>query len=337
MSQMPAFSRGGEAAEKQSKSASSFDKVPFLALEDGESTVIRWVTDVTEWISVHQYGFLPTKPAPAGWNGNWPKKMPAISRRSRNDAGELVFPWLADNDFVAEHMRDEKGAPYKAYSRTWAFVCIREEVRENGKLLGYRDKTREHSYEKDGVTVTETVKDIQIANLGWKNFFVHFKGQADYFGTLLDRDYVVVRKGAGQNDTTYQVIALEPIVLDPATCQKLGVPEGSRYDLRIPQIGALYQPTTTLEELIMERVSDDYYAKFFDTRVTYTPKASEQSAASAPQGNVPSPEQQVRPNTESDPAAMEALKNRVMGYAAPPQPEVPVPSESPSDAPRAFI
>lgn len=333
MSNVPAFTRGGDAAEHQSKTASSYDRVPFLSMKDGESVIVRFLTDEKDWISVHQFGFLPTKPAPADWTGKWPSKMPAVSRQSRNDSGDLVFPWLAEDDFISQFMRDEKGQPYKASSRTWAFVCVREEVREGGRLLGYRDKMREHSYEKDGVTITEKVKDIQVANYGWKNFFSIFKGQSDYFGTVLDRDYRITRKGSGANDTSYLVIALDPVSLDDATCDRLGVPHGSHYDLQIPQIAALYKPTTELGDLIMERCSDEYYGRFFDTRVTAPARPNSASAQTAPA------EQQARQETDVQQSTLDALTSRVLGYAAPAQ-GAAAPQDAPAVenvAPKAFI
>lgn len=120
------------------------------------------------YFSVDQYAFLPTKAAPEGWTGGWPKHMSAVSRADVNDRGEKTFAPLGyTDDFIAEHMVDDKGKPHRPSKRVWAYVCIREEVTEGGKIVGFRDKTREASYEKeDGTVVTEIVKDIRIANLG---------------------------------------------------------------------------------------------------------------------------------------------------------------------------
>jgi hypothetical protein len=333
---MPSFRRGGDAAEAALKTGGNFSREVFFGIEDGETAVIRWLTDEPEWISVDMYGFLPTKPAPADWTGNWPKSMPVVSRQSRNADKELVFPWLADNDFIRDHMIDPKtNKPYSPSSRTWAYCCVREEVRnDQGQLLGYRDKMRDNTYEKDGETVTEKVKDIQILNLGFKTFFSIFNGYAKHFKTLLDRDYIVTRKGSGIKDTSYTAIPLDPIRLDDATCQQLGIPAGSNYDLRIPAIAALYHPEATLEELIMNRVSDEYMARFFDTRVTAPSNAKAGASSAAGAAQAAPAAQQVRPSTDVDPAKMAALTDRVLGFAAP---AAPTAEPAVGGAPQAFI
>lgn len=307
MSTIPAlsFSRGGDAAEAGMKTGGSFSREVFFQLEDGEGCYIRFITDEPQWISVDQYAFLPTKPAPDGWTGGWPKHMSAVSRADKNDQGDFTFAPLGyTDDFIADHMRDDKGKPYRPSKRVWAYVCVREEVTENGKIVGFRDKTREVSYEKeDGTVVTEVVKDIRIANLGWGNFFEPIKGFGQKFGTLLNRDIWVKRKGSTMKDTTYEIVPMDPT---------------PGWDLRDPATAAQYPIEKSLEELIVYRTSDDYYGRFFDTRVKYVPegKAAKGSAAQAPAQAAPVA-QQARPNTEVDESRVASLTSRVMGYAAP--------------------
>lgn len=304
MSNAPAlsFTRGGDAIEEGMKSA-TFNREVFFSLEDGEGCYIRFITDVSQWISVDQYTFLPTKPAPEGWTGGWPKHMSAVSRADKNDQGEFTFAPLGyKDDFIAEFVRDSTGKPYKPSKRVWAYVCMREEVTENGRIVGFRDKTREVSFEKDdGTSVTEVVKDIRICNLGWKNFFQPIKGFGTKFGTVLNRDIWVKRKGSGQNDTTYEVVPMDP------------TPD---WDLRQPQIAAQYPLDKPLEELVVYRTSDDYYARFFDTRVNYTPE--QRGGKGATVAPTPPAAQQVRPNTEVDESRVASLTSRVMGYATEP-------------------
>lgn len=290
----PSFRRGGDAAEEAAKSGGNFSRDTFFALEDGEGVYVRFVTDEPDWISVDQYSFLPTKPAPAGWKGNWPKHMSAVSR------SDEAFTGMFADDYAKEFMRDREGKPFKPSSRTWAYVCLREEVKEDGRIVGFRDKTREISYEKDGKTVTEVVKDIRIVNLGWKNFFAPIKGYAKHYGTLLDRDIYIKRKGSGQNDTTYETVPMDPT---------------PSWDLRNPEVAAQYKPERPLEEVVTERASDDYYRRFFDHRFTVEidDKGGER-AAEAPGAPVA---QQTRPATDVDQSRVASLADRVMNYAAP--------------------
>ena len=298
----PAFSRGGDAAEAGMKSA-SFSREVFLSLEDGEACYLRFLADGPDWISVDQYGFLPTKPQPEGWSGGWPKHMSAVSRADVNDRGEKTFAaFNYADDFIADFMRDKDNKPYKASKRCWAYVCMREEVVENGRIVGFRDKTREVSFEKDdGTTVTEIVKDIRICNLGWKNFFAPVNGFAKKFGTILNRDIWVKRKGSGQNDTTYEVVPMDP------------TPD---WDLRNPEVAAAYPVEKPLDELVVYRTSDDYYARFFDTRVKYVPEG--RGGTTAPSTPTPPAAQQARPETEVSDDRVSSLASRVMGYAVAP-------------------
>ena len=59
----------------------------------------------------------------------------------------------------------------------------------------------------------EMLKDKvnSLLNQGRKNYFSIIEGFAGRYGTLLDRDYYVLRKGAGQSDTSYQIAPLDPI------------------------------------------------------------------------------------------------------------------------------
>lgn len=305
----PSFRRGGDAAEEAAKSGGTFNRDVFFSLEDGEAVYVRFVTDEPDWISVDQYSFLPTKPQPAGWKGNWPKNMSAVSR------SDDAFAGMFSDDYVKEFMRDRDGKPYKPGSRTWAYVCLREAVVENGKIVGFRDKTREHSYEKDGKTVTEVIKDIRIANLGWKNFFAPIKGYAKHYGTLLDRDIYIKRKGSGQNDTTYETVPMDPT---------------PSWDLRSPEIAAQYVPERPLEDVVVERASDDFYHRFFDHR--FTVEIDEQGGQQvAPAAGGAPVSQQAKPSNDADEAKLASLTERVMGYTT--TPAAPAPAPAPAAAP----
>jgi hypothetical protein len=110
-----------------------------------------------------------------------------------------------------------------------------------------------------------------VINLGHRNFFGTIEGYATRNQTILDRDFVVTRKGA-TTDTIYNLIGLDAIPVDET---------GRIFDLRDPEFMKKYLPTaevegsakasdTVLVPIIADRMSDEYYAKFFDTRVTFT-------------------------------------------------------------------
>jgi len=298
----PSFRRGGDAAEEANK-FTSFNREKFFSLADGDSCYVRFVTDENEWITVDQYAFLPTKPAPADFSGTWPKSMPAVSR------SDPAFANVYSNDYVAEFMRDEKGVPYKTTARSWAYACMREQVIENGRVSGYRDKTREVSFERDGKTVTETIKDIVIINMGWKNFFSPLKGFARAYGTVVDRDYWIERRGSGVS-TTYSIVPMDAI---------------PGYDLRDPEVAKLYPIGQPLEDLVISRSNDEYYARFFDHRVSAPAQNNSNGAApqAAPAPTQAGPPQALpqQPTNDIDQSRLRALQDRVMGYAPPAAPQ----------------
>jgi hypothetical protein len=85
------FRRGGTAAEQAEKDAnvsSSGRRGPdFFGLkEDGDSTVLRLLTDHDDWIWVNQHSFVKTKPGPKDAE-KWPKSMTSVCRYDKAFAG----------------------------------------------------------------------------------------------------------------------------------------------------------------------------------------------------------------------------------------------------------
>lgn len=94
-------------------------------------------------------------------------------------------------------------------------------------------------------------------------------------------------------DTTYEIVPMDPT---------------PGWDLRDPATAAQYPIEKSLEELIVYRTSDDYYGRFFDTRVKYVPeqRGAKGVAAQAPAQTAPVA-QQARPNTEVDESRVPGL------------------------------
>lgn len=309
----PNFRKGAEAIEEAAKAANrGFQKEHYFGLEDQESCIIRFIDDEPDWINVGQYNFVPTKPAPLGADGKpvekWPKMMSAVARC------DPAFEGIFDDDYIAENIINPKTKKlFKPTPRTWARACLREEVKEDGKVVGYRDKTREVEVTRkgdDGKETTEVIKEkaIVIVNMATKNFFGLLIGFAQRYGTILDRDYYIKRKG-DDKDTVYEIVPLDPI----------------GYDLRDPEVAKKYE-YTSLEDIVMERASDEYYGRFFDPSwVDPKADAAEESSEGAPV------EQQAKPNVEPDADKMAALKERITGYGADDAPSEPEAPSAPSE------
>jgi hypothetical protein len=299
----PSFRRGIDASAEASKRA-SFDKAHFFSLKDGERAILRFMTDYLDWVVVDVHQFVHTRPGPEGAK-NWPKTMTAVCRR------DPAFEGIYSDCYICDHMRQpegkNKGKPYARTARTYALACEREEVVENGQLLGYRDKTREvQKTDKDGQPDGPAVieKSIVIVQAAHSNFFGALEAMVrDAYHTAIDRDYVIFRRGS-ELDTKYSFAPLDP--LDTVVKKADGTEEKVRLDLRDPRIAERYQSSIDLEEYVTNLASDEHYERFFDVRV---PLVDSRSASSegAPV------EQQAKPSTD-DPAVMQSIVDRVRGY-----------------------
>lgn len=301
------FRKGAEAAKEAVKSAGNFAKTNFFGLGDGETAILRFLTDADDWITVDQHQMVPTKGKPADYpkDARWPEKMGCVCRKDPAfDFGEC---------YVCENLVDGKKVK-KPGARQWALACLREEVMEGGKVVGYRDKTREVVIpEKDGQPEKKvTEKAIVVVNMAYKNFFSILEGFAGRYGTILDRDYWIKRSG-DDTSTTYQVVPIDPIQTQDGI-----------FDLREPQFMARYEHNLDLGEIISERASDEFYAKFFDPRFT----VEDGKIIKAGDASAPAPE---APESDVDPDRMEALASRVKGYGGAAASESPKADESPKE------
>lgn len=310
------FRRGTDEAAAASK-FTAFQRTQFFSLGDGESSILRFITDanpvevdgklVGGWITVQQHQMIPTKGAPADYKGDkWPEKMGATCRNDK------AFRATYGDCYICAHLVD--GTKIKKPSgRSWAWACLREEVRENGKLMGYKDKTREVSRKKEGSEEQETVieKDVVVVNLGWKNFFSIVEGYEGHYGTVLDRDFVIKRKGDGM-DTTYSVIPLDPIGLDlrdPEALKKYGFESVKDADDK-------------LIEVIAERASDEFYARFFDRTKTVTSDEKVVESGEAP----------AKVDNDVEAEKLAALRDRVKGVVSGAVAAPAAPVEAPTEA-----
>lgn len=305
-----AFRKGAEEADKASQFA-SFARTHFLKIDDGKSAILRFLTDAPGWIVVDMHQNIPTKPKPSDYKGeNWPTAMPAVCRYDKNN-GVRTFPDL-DGCFICDVLTKQNSKIKKPTGRVWALAVIREAVigdgsdelggpAMQGKTLGYRDATRTvKKTDAEGKPTDEEVEEkaIIVVNQGNKNFFSPLSGFANFHGTVLDRDYVVQRKGTG-TATDYNLINLEPITL----------PDGRPFDLRDPKLFEERYGMTPdaanamLEDIVSQRASDDYYGQWFDPS-----KSSSSGTAAASANNVPDQ------SGEPDEDAMQALKDRIEGY-----------------------
>ena len=269
---------------------------------------------------INENGTLPR--GDKGHFVKWPEKMGSVCRK--DVAFDYKGPDGKPECFVCDRIVDGKKVK-KPSARNWALACLREEVRENGQVVGFRDMTREVKITRDGKEETITEKKIVVVNMGYKNFFSILQGFAGRYGTLLDRDYYIKREGS-DTDTIYVIVPNDPIVID-----------GEVFDLREKKFMDRYKHDLNLEEIISERASDEFYAKFFDTRYTVVeekdgdkhvgykvvPVDGAEAQAAAEANPAPAAESGV------DPERMKSLADRVKKYGG------DSPAETPAEAPAA--
>jgi hypothetical protein len=248
-----AIARGGQAAEQMQQensfSGSKFEKVNWFKLGDRESMFVRFLDDHSEWLTVLQHPFAPTRPVPEEWTPEqkkgWPTSFSPVCRKTKQFV--QFFPdgcWICDGMHQIRPNDRAKDSKYHPQVRLWARGVQREEVRvteENqaqypdqvtagnqhiypgeeigatvlrplGTVLGYRDIEDEvDELDSDNKPTGKKIvkKRIIVFNMAWKNFFGPLQGYADVYTTVLDRDYRLTRKGKDK-DTDYDIVPLNP-------------------------------------------------------------------------------------------------------------------------------
>jgi hypothetical protein len=266
------FRRGGTAAEQAEKEASVSSngrRGPdyFGLKDDGDSAVVRLLTDHDDWIWVNQHSFVPTKPGPKDAE-KWPKNMTSVCRYDKAFGGHYADCYIDD-----AKLKNSFGKVASARPRVWALAVEREIVRGDGSealggpakqgvVVGIRDKIDEvDELGADGKPTGTKLQypRIVVINQPMKGFFSHFKALHGLYGTVVDRDFSITRSGTG-TDTEYKIVPIDPIA-DPATGQNLikpGTPIWEKY------LQAVAEREISLEGIVADKASDEYYARFFD-------------------------------------------------------------------------
>lgn len=287
-----AIAQGADQAEQMvqdNRPGGSFEKTDWFGLEDKETMILRFLHDHDEWYSVMQHVFTATRPAPPDYPADrtWPKQMGAVCRKTKQFA-----PFFPDGCYICDHMHEVRPNPKTKNKkwfpavRLWAIAVVREEVRATnaaeaerygvgvGQVAGYRDAEIESDeIGEDGKPTGNKVmkKRTVVVNMAWKNFYSPLQGYANVYGTVLDRDYHITRKGSG-TDTDYMIVPMNPItrsdgtVLDLRTTMEV---VGGKETGRTRKQAYLEDFSPDPIQLIEDRLSDDLFDKFFDDRHAY--------------------------------------------------------------------
>jgi hypothetical protein len=310
------FRRGGTAAEQAEKEAnvsSGGRRGPdyFSLKEDGDQTVIRLLTDHDDWIYVDQHSFVPTKPGPKDAE-KWPKSMTSVCRYDNAFGGHYGDCYVCD-----AKIKNGFGKLASPRVRVWALAIERELVRgdgteslggpaKQGVVIGVRDKIDEvDEFGEDGKPTGNKLQfpRILVINQPMKGFFSHFKALHGLYGTVSDRDFQVTRSGV-KTDTEYKIAPIDPI---PDV--RPGTPAWEKY------LQAVAEREVSLEGIVADKASDEYYARFFDPSKSVDKEGNVTAAAAAAGGMVNLPA-----DTASGPANIsDDLRSRIQMLGTPQQ------------------
>ncbi|MEV7675161.1 hypothetical protein [Streptomyces sp. NPDC088752] len=264
------FRRGGTAAEEAEKESNANSGhrgrgADYFSLKnDGDSTVVRLLTDHDDWIYVEQHSFVPTKPGPKDAE-KWPKAMTSVCRRDEAFAGHYGDCYICDNK-----IKNSFGKVASSRIRVWALAVERELVRGDGSeelggpskkgvLVGVRDKIDEiDELDAQGKATGNKLSfpRILVINQPMKGFFANLKALHSLYGSVCGRDFSITRDGEG-TDTNYKIVSIDPI---PDL-----VPGTPLWDLYLQ---AVAEREISLEAIVADKASDEYYARFFDPTKT---------------------------------------------------------------------
>jgi hypothetical protein len=313
------FGAGGATEMKEEAELSPFARTVRLndvLKDEGDTCFLRFIHDheansayphIEAWLTIRQHGGVPTRPKP-DWiddDKGWPPRMGVVCRHHRAKGvkgAPPLYSIMPDSEieecYPCDRMKNKEGKSFRATPRGWAIAVLREEVVEDGEIIGYADKTR--VVDRDGKEVEE--KAFVICNMGWNNFFTHLKNYGEHYGTVLDRDYKITRTGKDK-DTKYGIIPVDPL---PA-------PKGSEFkhfDLRDPVVFERYADCPyDLDEEIMAQAEWNWHRRWFDP--SYTPPKRDADEKGAPAA------EQTKPKNDAEEADVGAMASRIKGYTSP--------------------
>jgi hypothetical protein len=327
---------------------------------------------LTGWLLTKDH-YAKTKAAPRDKpdGSTWPESFSAVCRRS--PVGADNHPAYT-NCYICDNILNERGKPEIPSVNMWASAVLREQVVGTQELVDEGRIAPEQIGQKlildqgdwvdeidtSGTTTGRKVwhRRYVIVNMSLANFFSPLNALADFHGTILDRDYKITRKGEPRaRKVEYHAVAADPY---PVTVMRDGVATQIMYDLREPEIAALYSDSKLtrddLRKIVARRISKKHYDRYFDISVEVNWKdgfddddaagskpPSQQAAAQGPAAPPPppTPEQQAGQVLTQEPTegiakdAIDRMRDKVMGAnpVAAPAAEAETPAAAPAAPP----
>jgi hypothetical protein len=303
----PQFRTGSEEAEKASARI-QFLRTGYLKIEDGENATVRLMVDHDRLITVMQHNNPPTRTMPQGYEGKWPQSMPCVCRR------DVAFRDMYEDCFNCNQFAETGNKrAYKPSVRSWGLAVMRKKLMKDGRHIGFEDETVEIKIDD----VVSKIPKIVTVNYAWGNFWAGLSAFKETRGTWLDVDYHIKRTGKELESTysfaTYPSVDVNGLAIKDGAGEVLDIRNYEHAKKYIQAIGldpAKFDNSAdaffdALGTLVGDRASDEFYARFFDTRV---------AQPAATQAHVPEGEHDKPADNEPDEEALNALKSRVQGH-----------------------
>lgn len=246
-----ALRRGDEEDEFAGKGG-GYRKEPYWRLDKGDTAILRFLQESSDWYKARTHRFYPTKAAPADAGDKWPSAIPATCRQ------EPAFAHLYPNGcpICTSGYKGDYGKGSRADDVRYTLAVEREEYTNEAGKKAYRDKQVEVPIIGDDGKPTEekiTVPSIVIVSQTMFMMMNSLKACGDSYESLRDRDYKIKRVASTSGSaTSFQVLPLDK---DPGIVP--GSDHWNFYDL------ALDVFDIKLATLIYSRSTDDYYNRFF--------------------------------------------------------------------------
>lgn len=244
--------------------SSLLDASPEGVAKGHDTIIVRWLLEPHEWLTFANHSRVPTKPKPASEDADrkWPAKMGAICR-----ADEALASRTGGKCYICDNIEDpyKPGKKFPNPPRTWTIGVLRQEIVEDGSVVGYTDAMKEvAALDENGEPIeneTELIPRYIVVNNAYGNFFSPLRGYFRQYKTLLDRDYVVQREGTG-TDTKYHFVPLDPTTV--VIPDENGNDQEVKLDLRDGDLmETLYGDRPDFRKLVLRNASMEHYNRWF--------------------------------------------------------------------------
>lgn len=279
---------GAVKAAVESSRGSDGPSTNLITWKDGETRILRFISDEPVTMGFHSWF-----------------RCPDGKRRDFACANDLVGEAKHDCPICKMTYVDEKTGKTKNFwpsTQSLGLVVDREPVLDRGRMVFVRDKIREESItiKKNGEEKTYTdVPEIGMIKQSIGNFWNDLAAYYARYGTIVDRDYEITRRGS-KTDTKYTIV---PVEVD----EELRVLDGKFTDIEKTRelIANRYKDAVDSHPSVIEYIERMGNKKRYDSLLNAAP--SEESSES---------EEAATSTSESSDSEMSSFEARLKSFGS---------------------